>query len=122
MTSSPDPVAFAEKLLSLLDTGRKTATYKFATLMALIDLCVEQSADEWAEVELSAREVGRRVFDLYWRQAVPYTSDESGPRFLRQSVLSRDRQPDLVLKIERFRQRHRLSSGTTPARAAATLP
>src|SRR5690242_306963 len=101
MTSSLDPVAFAERLLSLLDTGRKTATYKFATLMALLDLCVEQAVEEHVEIQLSARGVGRRVFDMYWRQAVPYASDESGPRFLRQSVLSRDRLPDLVVKMER---------------------
>ena len=32
------PIAFAERLLSLLDEGRFTATYKFAVLLALIDL------------------------------------------------------------------------------------
>jgi 5-methylcytosine-specific restriction endonuclease McrA len=123
MTAPPlDSLAFAEKLLSLLDTGRKTATYKFATLMALVDLCVERAADENATIEMSAREVGRRAFEIYWRQAVPYTADESGQRFLSHSVLSRDRQPDLVVKIERFRQRHHLPGGVTPARAASLVP
>jgi hypothetical protein len=41
MTSELDAVAFAEKVLSLLDQGRFVATYKYAVLLGLIDLCLE---------------------------------------------------------------------------------
>lgn len=34
---SPDALAFAQLLLNLLDEGRRTATYKLAVLLALID-------------------------------------------------------------------------------------
>ena len=39
-----DPFAFGEKLLSLLDEGAFTATYKYAVLLGLIDLCMEHSS------------------------------------------------------------------------------
>ena len=35
--------AFGEKLLNLLDEGAFTATYKYAVLLGLIDLCREHS-------------------------------------------------------------------------------
>lgn len=41
----------AEKLLALLDSGRFTATYKFATLTALIDICVESVGETGAPPE-----------------------------------------------------------------------
>ena len=34
---------FAEQLLTVLAEGAFTATYKYAVLLALVDLCVEQS-------------------------------------------------------------------------------
>jgi hypothetical protein len=33
---------FAERLLELIDSGRRTATYKLALLMALLDLCARR--------------------------------------------------------------------------------
>ena len=36
-------LALAEQLLTVLADGAFTATYKYAVLLALVDLCVEQS-------------------------------------------------------------------------------
>lgn len=35
------PFTFGEKILNLLDQGRFTSTYKYAVLLALVDLCLE---------------------------------------------------------------------------------
>lgn len=35
----PDALTFAQLLLNLLEEGRRTATYKLAVLLALIDCC-----------------------------------------------------------------------------------
>jgi len=35
-------IAFAERVIALLDEGAFTATYKFAVLLALLDLCLER--------------------------------------------------------------------------------
>ena len=36
-------IGFAEKVLELLDEGRYTATYKYALLLALMDVCLEHT-------------------------------------------------------------------------------
>jgi hypothetical protein len=63
---------FAERLLALLDATRYSATYKLATLLALIDVTAGRTApDGAAPGTLSAKEVGRRVIELYWPQTIP---------------------------------------------------
>lgn len=75
-------IEFGQRLLSLLDTASFTASYKYATLLALIDE-VLASVDEHGRppAAVHGRAVGRRVLALYWPQARPFS--ESGP--LRQS-------------------------------------
>jgi hypothetical protein len=36
-------VGFPERLLEVIDSGRRTATYKLALLIALLDLCARHS-------------------------------------------------------------------------------
>jgi hypothetical protein len=97
---SPDAaLRFAERLLALLDSGRFTATYKFATLAALIDVCVESvGPDGKAPERVSARRVGRRVLELFWPHALPYTAGPGGYRYLRHSTQA----GDLVAKVAVF--------------------
>jgi hypothetical protein len=38
-----DPLEFTQLLLTLIDEGRRTATYKLAVLLALIDCCAVAS-------------------------------------------------------------------------------
>jgi len=61
----------------VLESGRRTATYKLATLMALLDHCVEylpETPDLPLTVPVSA--LAERVLDLYWLQALPFEGDE----------------------------------------------
>lgn len=96
-SAPPSPVAFGEKVLSLLDTGSFTTSYKYALLLALLDATLEETdAHGQPPPSLSARDLGRRVFELYWQQARPFS--DAGP--LRQS-----KQRDLVVKIAELRER-----------------
>ncbi len=105
---SDDALRFAEKLVALLDSGRFTATYKFATLAALIDVCVESVGPDGRPPErVAARAVGRRVLELFWSQAVPYTAGPGGYRYLRHSTQA----GDLVAKLAAFREAHGLGPG-----------
>ena len=55
MLLHPDPhapLALAERILELLDQGRFTATYKYAVLLALLDLCLENAARDGAAPDL----------------------------------------------------------------------
>ncbi len=78
MTSTP-PVqpgasaGFAERLLEVIDSGRRTATYKLALLIALLDLCARHSnAAGRAPDELYTRDIAEQVAVLYWPQVMPY--------------------------------------------------
>lgn len=117
---SPDAaLRFAERLLALLDSGRFTATYKFATLAALIDVCVESvGPDGKAPERVSARRVGRRVLELFWPHALPYTAGPGGYRYLRHSTQA----GDLVAKVAAFREQHGLGAGTGVDQARARFP
>ena len=67
-----DPLDLGQRLVSVLETGRRTATYKLATLMALIDFSIENAPqDPGDELRVPVRDLAVRVLDLYWRQVRP---------------------------------------------------
>lgn len=67
-----DALRFAERLLALLDATRHSATYKLATLLAIVDVTAERTGrDGSAPAVISGKEVARRVIELYWPQTVP---------------------------------------------------
>ena len=82
-----DPLLLGQRLVALLETGLRTATYKLATLMALLEHCIEnlpQRADDTLRVPL--QELAHRVLEIYWRQVRPFDGHE-----LRQSTHSHAR-------------------------------
>lgn len=69
---------FAERLLEVVDSGRRTATYKLALLLALLDLCALRSdADGRAPTELTTRDLAEQVASLYWPQVAPFRQEGS---------------------------------------------
>jgi 5-methylcytosine-specific restriction endonuclease McrA len=70
---------FLEKLLQILAQGGFNATYKYAVLLALVDLCVEAGAPP---TSLTTRQLAVRVIELYW----PQTRLFRGERRLRQNA------------------------------------
>lgn len=82
-----DPLLLGQRVVAILETGLRTATYKLATLMALIDHCIENLPDEsTAALEVQIPDLARRVLEIYWLQARPFDGRE-----LRQSTQSRAR-------------------------------
>lgn len=64
-----DVTGFAERLLAVIDEGRRTATYKLALLLALIDCCITNSTENGeAPAVLYTRQIADRVAVLYWPQ------------------------------------------------------
>ena len=107
-------LAFGQKLLSLLDTGSFTASYKYATLLALVDtVLASTAADGSAPRVLHAREVGRRVFELYWPQA---------RLFSEQGTLAQSPQRDIVAKIAEVRAAHGMPSHCSVEEARQRYP
>lgn len=76
----------AERLLQVIDEGRRTATYKLALLLALIDACAANADPTGrAPAELHTREIARHVLRRYLPHVRGYLAfDASDPIVLRQ--------------------------------------
>ncbi len=121
MLLDPDPhapLALAEHILELLDQGRFTATYKYAVLLALLDLCLENAARDGAAPDLlTTRQLAVKIVELYWPHTRPWATGA-----LRQSSGPGGGQAEIVAAIERFRAAA-ASDGSTPlAEALARAP
>ncbi len=91
-------IRFAEKIVQLLDEGGFTATYKYAVLLGLMDLCLEQSAASGAPpTSITTPQLAAKVVELYWPHSLPF--DEKGG-ILRQNT---GRQARIVSLIQDFR-------------------
>ncbi|HEY5856812.1 MAG TPA: HNH endonuclease [Aldersonia sp.] len=90
-----DPLALGQRVIAILETGRRTATYKFATLTALVDHCVEHvPADSRAALDVPVVELTDRVIEIYWPQVRPF-----GGMRLRQSTQPGERIPREVRRL-----------------------
>lgn len=96
MSGSPvGTMAFGQRLVALLETGQRQSTYKLATLMTLIDVCVENSPAADGTLAVPVQELAHRMIAYYWNQTRPY--DEHGP--LSQSKNGRASIPELVAPV-----------------------
>lgn len=109
MSDSPlDTVAFAEKILALLEEGKRSSTYKFATLLALVELCFEKTKPDGGPPDfVTTRELAEKVVEIYWCQAVPYRDtrvleQNQGPVLGREGPVS----AKIVRDIARLRGEH----------------
>jgi hypothetical protein len=61
-----DSFAFGEKLLNLLDESAFSTTYKYALLLALIDVCMERTGSQGQAPEaISTRELAEKTLEIY---------------------------------------------------------
>ncbi len=110
-----DPIRFAEKLIVLLDQGGFTATYKYAVLIALMDLCLENGgADGAAPTSITTPQLAARVVALYWPQTRPF-----GDRSLRQNT---GRPAKILSLVREFKREHAPDPGCSAFRAERHAP
>jgi hypothetical protein len=81
-------IKFLTNLQRLLSEGLFVATYKYALLMALADICVEQGQDDDGPLEVSTRRIAERFIRHYWRQSMPFApqTDPAQEQVLRQNT------------------------------------
>jgi HNH endonuclease len=65
-------IEFLTNLQRLFNEGSFVATYKFALLSALADLCVENGSDTDAELDIPTRQIAEKFVKYYWRQSRPF--------------------------------------------------
>jgi 5-methylcytosine-specific restriction endonuclease McrA len=95
-----DAIVFAEKVFALLDETRKTATYKLAVLLGLMDLCLEKVAPSGGPPEVvTTRELAEKVMEIYWPHALPFGSGKTAA-VLRQATGG---QAEILSLIEKAR-------------------
>ncbi|OBF98656.1 HNH endonuclease [Mycobacterium sp. 852002-51152_SCH6134967] len=100
-----DPLLLGQRVIAILETGLRTATYKLATLMALLEHCIENLPDRPAEaLKVPLPELAHRVFDIYWRQVRPFDGHE-----LRQSTQPRAR---ILIAVNTLRAASSRSTGS----------
>ena len=82
-----DPLLLGQRVVAILETGLRTATYKLATLMALIEHCIENMPERSDDVvQVPIPDLAHRVLEIYWQQVRPFDGHE-----LRQSTQPRAR-------------------------------
>ena len=73
MPPTPDEqVLFLRNIQRLLVEGQFTASYKFALLHAIADLCVLKGNDSGAALDLDTHEIAEKFIELYWQQCRPF--------------------------------------------------
>ena len=93
-------IGFAERLLNLLDQGSFVATYKYALLLALNDLCLEHSTRMGsAPTSLTTPQLAEKIIELYWPQTAPFQGPEAADRL----VQATHRQAKVISDIVRFK-------------------
>lgn len=76
-----DPLLLGQRVIAILEQGRRDATYKLATLMALIEHSIENlppQPDDTLTVPIPA--LAHRVLALYWHQVKPFEGRELAQR------------------------------------------
>ena len=67
--SHADQVAFLTRVQKILDETQVVATYKFALLIALIDIAIERGDDSGEPLDVQIDWLGERFVELYWGHA-----------------------------------------------------
>lgn len=78
MHPPPSPeqqLVFLDCIQRLFDEGEFVATYKFALLLALAELAVEQGEDSGETLDLPYPLIADKFLELYWPQVAPYSGD-----------------------------------------------
>lgn len=101
LTGIVEPTALITWLTSIVTEGRRTATYKQALLIAILDAAIEagERITPASELTISLDDLAERVIALYWPQTRPNPISSDG--LLRQSGGGRLR---IVNGVEEFRR------------------
>ena len=112
-----ETIRFAEKLIGLLEDGSFVATYKYAVLLGLIDLCMEQTQQSGAPPAMvTTTQLAQKVLAAYW----PHTRGfGEATVFLRQNSGG---QAKILSLIRRFQNEATVDPNTTLHRVRLSAP
>ncbi len=106
-SATEDAIVFAEKLLDVLDRGMFTATYKYAVLLGLLDLVIENtSVSGEPPGQVTTLQLAEKVLTSYWGHTLPYDASLNQSTMLRQNRGKFGSQAEIVSKIGKFREKY----------------
>jgi PEP-CTERM motif len=118
-TRRHDVFSFGEKLLALLEEGSFTATYKYAVLLALIDLCLEHTeASGETPTSLSTTDLAEKIVEIYW----PHTRDFATSKIAKVLRQNAGGQAEIVQAIRRHRENQGAASTESIGRTRRRSP
>jgi 5-methylcytosine-specific restriction endonuclease McrA len=84
--TAQEQLRFLKHIQQILQSGTFTSTYKFALLMSLTRLAIEQGQDSGESLSLSYQDIAEKFIDLYWKQSLPFQFNQHNPFILQQST------------------------------------
>jgi hypothetical protein len=115
-------VHLAERILSILEEGSYTATYKYAVLLAILDLCMESTAKGGVPSNsITTRQLAETVIELYWKHTMPFDT-EGTQLVLKQNFGQPESQARILRRIGEFRRCHAPDPSATLPRARLHAP
>lgn len=98
-------LAFLEQMLLLLSQGNFTTTYKYALLLALLDLCLEGAGKGAPPTALTTRQIAERMIEIYWPHSDPFDNKVLAQSTNRHGNRTERSQIGILSKIIQLRQR-----------------
>ena len=97
-------ISFAERVLTLLNQGRFVSTYKYAVLLSLMDLVLEQSTKNGLPpTTVTTRQLAEKVIQVYWPHTNPFPFEAIQAQVLLQNAGAKGAQAALINLISQFR-------------------
>jgi hypothetical protein len=99
-------VVFLERLQLVLSESLTSSTYKYALVLALADICVEQESDLRSELTVPITQLAEKFLAIYWRHGSPYgvgLRDSDGGVLLQ----NRGQQAAVIIQADSLRARFR---------------
>ena len=113
-TSRPSPedqIRFIANIERILSEGSFVATYKYALLVALVELAIERGDDSSRNLVLPIHDIADKFAEMYWRQAAPYDAHGgSGPGIVLHQ--NKGKQAGAITRLSQFRDELKGSRST----------
>ena len=74
-----EQLKFLKHIQQILQSGTFTSTYKFALLISITRLAIEQGQDTGAALHLEYQDIAEKFIDLYWKQSLPFQFNQYEP-------------------------------------------
>jgi hypothetical protein len=86
-----EQLKFLKHIQQILQSGTFTSTYKFALLISITRLAIEQGQDTGAALHLEYQDIAEKFIDLYWKQSLPFQFNQYEPFSLNKPLDSKQK-------------------------------